>query len=299
MRLGKKSLIKILALLVTVLLAPPQLHALELPPGSDVPGGIVSVPLAIPQGQGPRAYYQGHRVMVLLRDGGWRALVGIPLTASPGLHTLEVDNGNHRTTYKFRINPKTYATQHLTIKDRRKVEPWPSDLERIRREIRLIEKAKAHWRESDGVSLELSLPVEGRFSSPFGLRRFFNGQPRNPHSGLDIAAAQGTPVGAAAPGRVLATGDFFFNGRTVFIDHGQGLITMYCHLHQIDVTPGQEIRRSQRIGLVGMTGRATAAHLHLGVILNQTLVDPALLLHRAMVYEQEIEMEHLARQGRR
>lgn len=230
--------------------------------------------------------------MVLQKKGGWRAIVGIPLDATPGIHTLEVYSGSQRATYKFQINPKSYAVQYLTIKDQRKVEPWPSDLERIRHETKLIAKAKAHWRDTDEVSLELSLPVVGPVSGPFGLRRFFNGQPRNPHSGLDIAAAQGTPVGAVALGRVLTTGDFFFSGKTVFIDHGQGLITMYCHLHQIDVTPGQEIRRGQRIGLAGMTGRATAAHLHLGVILNQTLVDPAMLLPPAEVHEQELEKVH-------
>jgi murein DD-endopeptidase MepM/ murein hydrolase activator NlpD len=264
-----------------------EIQALEFPPDSNVPGSIVSVPFVTPPGQRPRAYYQGRRVMVLEQSGGWRAIVGIPLTVSPGMHTLEVHSGNQKTTYTFRINPKTYAAQYLTLQDQRKVEPWPSDLARIRRETRLIEKAKAHWRENDEASLELSLPLEGRFSSPFGLRRFFNGQPRNPHSGLDIAVAEGTPVGAAASGQVLTTGDFFFNGKTVFIDHGQGLITMYCHLHRIDVMPGQEIRRGQRIGLAGKTGRATAAHLHLGVILNQTMVDPVMLLLRARAYEVE------------
>jgi murein DD-endopeptidase MepM/ murein hydrolase activator NlpD len=274
--------------LATGFLAQLEVAALDLPPDSNVPGGIVSVPLATPQGR-PRAYYQGQRVMVLQRKGGWRAIVGIPLAASPGIHTLEVYSGSQRTSYKFQINPKRYAVQYLTIKDQRMVEPWPSDLERIRHETTIIAKAKAHWWETDEMSVELSLPVVGPFSGSFGLRRFFNGQPRNPHSGLDIAAAQGTPVGAAAPGRVLTTGDFFFNGKTVFIDHGQGLITLYCHLHQIDVKPRQELARGQRIGLVGMTGRATAAHLHLGVILNQTLVDPAMLLLPTEVHEQELE----------
>ena len=122
------------------------------------------------------------------------------------------------------------------------------------------------------------LPVHGRYSSPFGLRRFFNEQARKPHSGLDIAATQGTPIKAAASGTVINTGDYFFNGNTVFIDHGQGLITMYCHMHRIDVKESEYVTVADVIGTVGQSGRVTGAHLHWSVLLNQTMVDPTLLL---------------------
>ena len=123
-------------------------------------------------------------------------------------------------------------------------------------------------------------PVEGRYSSPFGLRRFFNEQARKPHSGLDIVANEGTPVRAAADGVVINTGNYFFNGNTVFIDHGQGLITMYCHLNRIDVSDGQQVKRGDLIGGVGSTGRVTGAHLHWSVLLNGTLVNPELFLSK-------------------
>jgi len=273
-----KRLISLLVLLSAAFQLSPDSSARELLLGSHVPGGIVVVPIKAPQDQRPQAWYQGQRVMVLPSGSAWRVIVGIPLSAPPGQHVLKVKVGNQEAHYRFHLKHKTYATQYITLKDRRKVEPLPEDLARINHEQKIIARAKAHWRDSHEVDLNLSLPVKGPYSSPFGLRRFFNNQPRNLHSGLDIVAPRGTPVGAAAPGRVIATGDFFFNGKTVFIDHGQGLITMYCHLDQIEVKPGEEVDRGQSIGRVGMTGRATGAHLHLSVILNQTMVDPAILL---------------------
>jgi len=105
----------------------------------------------------------------------------------------------------------------------------------------------------------------------------FNGQPRQPHTGLDLTIAQGTPILAPADGVVVDVGDYFFNGNTVFLSHGQGLITMYCHLNDFAVKVGQQVRRGDTLGTVGMTGRATGPHLHWGVWLNHTWVNPELV----------------------
>ena len=158
------------------------------------------------------------------------------------------------------------------------VNPEKRDMDRIIREKDRIGKALTHWSEKDEVPLLFRSPVDGVRSSSFGLRRFFNKQPRKPHSGMDIAAPEGATIVAPAPGRVIETGDFFFNGNTVFVDHGQGLITMYCHMQTIDVKPGQAVKAGELLGKVGMTGRVTGPHLHWGVSLNNARVDPALFL---------------------
>jgi len=254
------------------------LHATTLPQAEPVPGGIAVVPLASGDKRPPSAYFAGQRVMVLKNAGQWVAIVGIPLASKPGTATLQIQRGAQKTSQAFTIHDKNYTTQRITIKDKRKVDPTAQDLKRIRRESRIMHSAFTTWHPRDDVPLRLDLPAKGPVSSPFGLRRIFNGQARNPHSGLDIAAAAGEPIHAPAAGRVAAVGNYFFNGNTVLIDHGQGLVTMYCHMQKIMVKKGQTLSRGEVIGLVGQTGRATGPHVHWGVSLNNARVDPGLFL---------------------
>ena len=241
-----------------------------------VPGGVAVVPLGAAE-QAPQASYGGHRVMVVRdSDGQWIAIVGIALDAAPGRHAVQVQGG---APVAFQVGSKEYAAQHIKLKNRRQVTPNPDDLKRIERELDLQLDAYATFREGIIPSnVMLDRPVDGRLSSPFGLRRFFNGQERNPHSGLDFAVPAGTPVKAPAAGRVVLVGNYFFNGNTVFVDHGQGFISMFCHLSAIDVRVGDEVARGAVVGKVGSTGRATGPHLHWNVSLNGTRVDPAIFI---------------------
>lgn len=238
-----------------------------------MPGGVAVLPLER-GGAAPRAYFNGERVMVLKKGPQWVAVVGIPLDAKPGEYALRVG----KRSLDFSVRDKQYAVQRLTIENKRKVDPTPLDIERIRRESRIIKAALAAWHAEANVPLRFDLPVRGPVSSPFGLRRVFNGEPRAPHSGIDIAVPAGTPIRAPAPGRVAAIGHFFFDGNMVLIDHGQGLVTMYGHMEKILVKKGQHLARGQVIGLAGQTGRATGPHLHWGVSLNNARVDPTLFL---------------------
>jgi murein DD-endopeptidase MepM/ murein hydrolase activator NlpD len=251
-----------------------------LPRESRVPGGIALVPLAT-EGDDPGAVRFGdHRAAVLRTADGWVAVIGIPLDVEPGPQAVQWQPAGEPAPRRleFSVVDKRYEEQRLTVKNPRHVDPSKEDLQRIVAERKRIDAALGTFTPDVTPDFVLSPPVPGRRSSSFGLRRFFNGQPRNPHSGMDIAASAGTPILNPAPGRVLDAGDFFFNGNTVFVDHGQGLITMYCHLSRIDVKPGEEVAAGATLGLVGATGRVTGAHLHWGVALNRALVDPALFV---------------------
>jgi murein DD-endopeptidase MepM/ murein hydrolase activator NlpD len=205
-------------------------------------------------------------------------VVGLPLDITPGPHELSVKIGGETKSESFTVVPKNYPEQHITLKDKSKVELSAADLARAEREIAAIKELKRHWRAAQDTDLEFIVPAEGPLASRFGLRRFFNEEPRAPHVGLDVAVARGTPVKASAQGTVLAVGDYFFNGKTVFVDHGNGLITMYCHLDQINVQAGEPVSKAQLLGLSGMTGRATGPHLHWSVVLNGAMVDPELFI---------------------
>ncbi len=238
------------------------------------PGGIARVDLGPADGPPPVVEYDGQRVLVTEQQGRYQAVVGISLDASTGEGTVTVD-GDH--TIDFGITGHAYQEQRLTVSSSY-VSLSEESLERVGRERKIIDAALNNWRDIELSTVELQVPVDGPRSSSFGLRRFFNDQPRSPHKGMDIAAVSGTPILAPSEGVVTATGDYFFNGNTVIVDHGQGLITMYCHLSEIGVAEGDIVKTGDRLGAVGATGRVTGAHLHFGTYLNGTAVDPALLL---------------------
>ena len=248
--------------------------AAAAPEHSPRPGGIAVVDVGPASQLAPAATFGGKPVLVL-RDGDrWKAVVGVPLDTEPGQITVQL------TEYplKVTINEHAYAEQRLTVKNQSYVSPDQEQLDRIGRERKIIDGALNNFRtvELDGVSLQA--PLEGRRSSSFGLRRFFNDQPRSPHKGMDIAGAEGTPIRVPRDGVVTATGNYFFNGNTVIIDHGQGFVTMYCHLSEIAVKEGQSVSTGETLGAVGATGRVTGPHLHFGTYLNGTAVDPAIFL---------------------
>ena len=247
-----------------------------LPTESTVPGGIAVVPI---NGAASSAKYNNASVLLAEFEGQQYAIVGIPLSASIGQHTVTLQSSEGgQFTRHFQVTDKQYVEQRLTISNNRQVNPNNDDMVRINRESAEMNRAFSSWDESLQPVFQMQAPVEGIRSSSFGLRRFFNDQARAPHSGMDIAADEGTPIFAPAPGIVRATGNYFFNGNTIILDHGHGLITLYCHMNTIDVEPGKRVESGEQIGRVGQTGRVTGPHLHWSVNLNNVRVDPALFL---------------------
>jgi len=261
--------------------APPPAETGPWPRALAVPGGVARLALG-PANAPPQAFTEvgGERVPVLVQGDAiaWTALLGIPLAAPVGpAHLRVVPAGGSERDLGYTVAPKKYQEQRLTVAPRT-VDLSAEDNARYERERAHQQQVMATFTTPLPPRLRMRAPVPGRRSSSFGLRRVFNGQPRNPHSGMDIAAPTGTPVAAPLQGRVIDTGDYFFNGGTVWLDHGGGLLTMYCHLSRIGVQVGQMLGTGEPLGDVGATGRVTGPHLHWGVMLNRCMVDPALFL---------------------
>jgi len=250
------------------------------PRTASVPGGVARVPLGTGP-DAPLAWLGEQRVLVLREGRGWVALVGIALAKRAGTPlALQVQRGAARESVSFKVGGKAYASQHLKVPPD-KVDLSKEDLARHERERTHLARVLATFSDAPLPALPMTQPVPGVRSNSFGMRRFFNSQPRNPHNGMDIAAPTGTPVVAAAAGHVLDTGDYFFSGNQVIVDHGQGLLTLYAHLSAIDAAAGAPVVAGSTIGKVGATGRVTGPHLHFSVFLNTAAVDPALFLEPA------------------
>jgi murein DD-endopeptidase MepM/ murein hydrolase activator NlpD len=259
--------------------AKPKPALTAFPRALTVPGGVARIALG-EAAQRPVARSGDIPLLVVGSAGAWTALVGIPLDAQLGPASLTVQAaGAEARDIAYTVQPKQYREQRLKV-DPKHVELSPEDEARFERERVHQREVRATFSRPEPAAdaMAMQVPVRGPRSSSFGLRRVFNGQPRQPHSGMDIAAATGTPIRSPLPARVLDTGDYFFNGNTVWLDHGGGLLTLYCHLSAIGVKPGDTLRAGDQLGAVGATGRATGPHLHFGVLLNRTMVDPALFL---------------------
>jgi len=259
--------------------APALANAQSIVEESRVPGGVAVIELPWAKQERPQVSYLGNPVMVRRQAEHWYAVIGLGLKTKPGKKILKLEEDKN-DVISFDVGSKHYPTQYVNGVPQNTVDLSPEEIQRYLKEKQKMNIAKKSWSELDPVSIQLMLPVKSRISGLFGRRRVFNGEPRSPHSGLDLAAPKGTQVYAPANGKVILTGNFLFLGNAVLIEHGQGLITLYGHLSKIDVKTGDQVQRGHIIAEVGSTGRATGPHLHWSVYLNRVAVDPLLFINR-------------------
>jgi murein DD-endopeptidase MepM/ murein hydrolase activator NlpD len=244
-----------------------------------IPGGIAVIDFETNHSN-PTAFYNNMPLYVQhIKDQHWQVLVGIPLMEKLGKKSIKVQDSLTRS-FDFEVTEHTYTQQHITLKGKKKkyVNPNLAHMDRIKSERPVLSSARKIF-SGDALSNGLfTRPVDGVTTSPFGLKRFYNGEARRPHTGLDYAGDTGTPIKAPADGKVILAGEFFFNGNAIFLDHGQGLISVYIHMNERLAQQGQQIKQGDVIGTIGQTGRATGPHLHWGIYLNQTVVNPNLLI---------------------
>ena len=243
----------------------------------------------------PAEVQQGSLVIATLPAGAQARFDGHDLRATPtGLVVFGIGRDatspqtvqlrfpdGHVQKVDITIGKRDWPIQRVNGVPDNTVNPPPAIAARIARENGEIVAARRADSDGTGFAQPFIWPVQGRVSGRFGNQRIFNGTPKSPHSGMDIAAKQGTPIHAPADGVVtLAQSGFFLTGGTVMIDHGHGVSSNFLHMSRIDVKPGDVIRQGDVIGAVGMTGRATGPHLHWGMTWFETKIDPLLVLER-------------------
>ena len=235
-------------------------------------GGVVAIDLPV---GAEYAVFNDERQLVVNNV----AIVGIPLEQEPGTINVRVHlNDNYFEDIPVAIKAKKYLEQRITVENEDLVTPPQETLDRIRAESARMREAYALRSKPAADLFPLVLPVKGEVSGVFGSRRFFNDKPRNPHSGIDYAADTGTPIESPTSGTIALTGNLYFNGNTVVIDHGSGFVSVMCHLHEISVEEGQSVKKGEVIGTVGSTGRSTGPHLHWTIALQGTKIDPAVFM---------------------
>ena len=245
---------------------------------NSVPGGIKIINFQT-NFTNPEVYFYKNKVYIKkLSNNKFQAIIGIPLNAKVGIHQITIKDFGLRKV-NFKVNKHKYLEQRITLKKKKEkyITPSKKHITRIVAEAKILKSAKIIFSNLT-IKKNFISPTTGIQTGVFGSRRFFNNQPRRPHSGIDIANKLNTDIKSINDGKVILTGNYYFNGKTIFIDHGKGLISVYIHLNNILISQGDSLKKGDIIGKMGKTGRATGVHLHYGILLNQVVINPSLLI---------------------
>ena len=208
-------------------------------------------------------------------------LYGIPYNAKIGAHTVEITANNQKRFIRMKLKSKKFDTQYIKISNKY-ITPSANTLSRIEKERANISRAKEVWLNSN-PDIKFIKPVDGITTGTYGTKRFYNNEEGNYHNGLDIAAPTGTHILSPSSGKVILTGDYYYNGKFIYLDHGKGLKSIFIHLDKILVETGQIITKGEVIGEVGNSGASAGPHLHWSVMLNKTYIDPEIFLNYRII----------------
>ena len=231
----------------------------------------------------------GQKILKWNKDNKFYVLYGLTYQLKTEQHNFEIKNQDGAVLREIGINivQKNFRTQKIKV-NKKYTKPNDKILEKIKKDRIKLVKARKIWFENN-PDMEFILPVKGITTGVFGTKRFYNGVEGNYHNGFDIAADTGTPIVAPSSGKITLTGNFFYNGKSIILDHGRGLKSIMIHLDEILVEENQYVEKGQIIGKVGTTGKSTGAHLHWSVLVNNTYVDPELLIDKSAIEHLNLE----------
>tara|TARA_Y100000992_G_scaffold164082_1_gene110118 strand:+ start:40 stop:882 length:843 start_codon:yes stop_codon:yes gene_type:complete len=228
-------------------------------------------------------YHEEDRLLKWSKNDEYYLVYGISYNSKIGNNKLLLKDRSSKVlkTININITDKDFKIQKINV-NKKYTKPSIDDMERIKRDSIQLNQARKIWIDSN-PDLDFIWPVDGITTGVFGTKRFYNGIEGNYHNGYDIAADIGTPIIAPSSGKIILTGDFFYNGKTICLDHGRGLKSIMIHLDQILVQDNDYVKKGQVIGKVGSTGKSTGPHLHWSVLINNTYIDPELLVNSMLI----------------
>jgi murein DD-endopeptidase MepM/ murein hydrolase activator NlpD len=252
------------------------------------PGGIIAKEISHKEYE-QDLFLNGNRLVRWRNDDNFYLIYGIPYDTETGQNNFKVTDKDYKILKNININVKDKEFKIQKIKVNKKyVEPSKKSIEKIKKDKFKLTNARKIWLNNN-PDLDFIPPAKGIITGVFGTKRFYNGIEGRYHNGYDIAADIGTPILAPSSGKIILTGDFFFNGKTIYLDHGRGLKSIMIHLNEIFVKDNDYVKKGQIIGTIGTTGKSTGPHLHWSVLMNNTYVDPEMLLNKRIINNLNLE----------
>ena len=242
----------------------------------NVPGGIFLHEIPVEKFKSG-IFINNTRILTKQVNDKFYLIYGIPYGTPSGNQSINIVDRVSENTVNFFLKKRIVEKQYIKV-SKKYSEPSSSDVKRIIKEQKILKSHRNTW-SSDNPDINFIYPVEGIITGVFGTERYYNGKKGRYHNGIDIAAKMNDPIVAPSAGRVIVVGDFFYNGKFIYIDHGKGLLSIFIHLNEILVKKGESVKKGDEIGKIGTSGRSTGPHVHWSVMLNQTYIDPMIFIN--------------------